>query len=432
MLHLIVMLAQSLILPPVPAMLPAAASSAGVVPSGDIVGVAQGPFVGLSLSNAVSMALAKNTDLIVAQENRRIARYQVVAAKGAYDVRLEIEPRYTFDQQPVTNPFFAGPNAMPLQQSSLGAKAGFAGQTLDGTKYSVSASASRTNDNTTINSYDPTYATALSLQLSHPLLRGAYMDDAKRRLQLARVNGELSSDQTLLSASGTLVDVLDAYYDLIAAWRNVAIQEDALRLAKEQSEKNQRLVKQGAAAPMDVAESDAQVYTYQNNVFSALQNVARLQNKIKQLTLADPSDPLWLANIVPVSPPQPVSPEPALNDVVVAALKNRPEMAQLRESGRNADIDLAYAKGQVKPQLDLALGVTENGFAGAPGDPALSPFPVTGGPVPPGVSNRKARSSLDQRVRRALSAVHLGSDDRSAVAKPRGARQSRRRRRAKT
>ena len=385
MLHVcIVILAQSLILPAVPTMAPGASAPIAGAPSGDIVGVAQAPFVGLSLSNAVAMALRKNTDLVVAQENRRIARYQVVAAKGAYDVRLQIEPSYTFDQQAVTNPFFAGPNGLPIQQSTLGAKAGFSGQTLGGTQYGLSASASRIDDNTSINSYDPTYTTALSLRLSHPLARGAAMDDAKRELELARVNGDLSSDQLLLTASGTLVDVSDAYYDLIAGWRNVAIQEDALRLAKEQSEKNQRLVKQGAAAPLDIAESDAQVYTYQNNVFSALQNVARLQNKIKQLTLADPSDPLWLADIVPTSPPMQAPPEPVLNDIVVAALKNRPEIAQLRESARNADIDLAYARSQVKPQVDLALGVTENGFAGAPVpvNSALSTI-LSGAPVPP-------------------------------------------------
>jgi outer membrane protein len=371
-------------------MAPGAASPIGGAPSGDIVGITQAPFVGLSLSNAVAMALRKNTDLIVAQENRRIARYQIVAAKGAYDVRLQIEPNYTFDQQTVKNPFFAGPNGLPIQQSTLGAKAGFSGETLGGTQYGVSATASRINDNTSINSYDPTYATALSLRLSHPLLRGASMDGAKRELELARVNGDLSSDQVLLAASGTLVDVSDAYYDLIAGWRNVAIQEDALRLAKEQSEKNQRLVKQGAAAPLDVAESDAQVYTFQNNVFSALQNVARLQNKIKQLTLADPSDPLWLADIVPTSPPMQTPPEPMLNDVVAGALKNRPEMAQLRESARNADIDFAYAHGQVKPQVDLALGITENGFAGAPlpANSALGSI-LAGAPVPPAYQTGK-------------------------------------------
>jgi HAE1 family hydrophobic/amphiphilic exporter-1 len=384
-----IVLAQSLIVPPVPAIAPSIVTPTASVPSGDIVGVAQAPFVGLSLQNAVAMALAKNTDLAVAQENRRIARYQIVAAKGAYDVRLQIEPSYAYGQQSVINPFFAGPGAMPSEQSALGGSAGFSGQTLDGTHYGLSASASRTDNNTTINSYDPTYATALSLQLSRPLSRGASMDDAKRQLELARVGGDLSNDQALLAASGTLVNVLDAYYDLVAGRRNVAIQEDALRLAKEQSEKNRRLIKQGAAAPLDAAESDAQVYTYQNNVFSALQNVARLQNKLKQLTLADPADPLWLADIVPTSAQAPAQPEPALDDLIVAALKNRPEIAQLRESERGANIDLAYAKGQVKPQLDVTLGITENGFAGAPSNQALSPFPLTGSPVPPAYQTGK-------------------------------------------
>jgi outer membrane protein TolC len=382
---------QGLTLPAVPAVQPGFTESAGS-PSGEIVGVTAGPFVGISLRNVAAMALARNTDLIVAQQNRRIASYQVVAAQGAYDVRFQVQPSYSYDQLPVTNPFFAGPNALPAQQSTLGAKAGFSGETLSGTQYGLSVSASRTNDDTSINSFDPTYATAISLNLSQPLLRGARIDENKQQLELARINNDLSTDQALLSSSNTLVSVLDTYYDLIAAWRNVAIQEDALRQAKAQSESNQRLVKQGAAAPVDVAESDAQVDTFQNNVFSALQNVARLQNQLKQMTLADPADPLWTANIVPTSPSIAIPAPPTLNEVVLSALRNRPEIAQLRASRQSADVDLAYAKSQVKPQLDLNLGITENGFAGAALNPALSPLAAfETGPVliPPAYQNGK-------------------------------------------
>jgi outer membrane protein TolC len=113
-----------------------------------------------------------------------------------------------------------------------------------------------------------------------------------------------------------------------------------------------------------------------------MQNVSRLQNQLKSLTLLDPADPLWNANLVPTSPPSEVGTEPALGDLIAAALTKRPELDEVRASRRSADVDLAYARGQVKPQLDLKLGVTENGFAGAPASAAQNPLTAL---LPPGI-----------------------------------------------
>ena len=58
---------QGLVLPPVPNIQPAIREPAHPqLPSANIAG-ANGPFVGLALDDAIAMALARNTDLAVAQ-----------------------------------------------------------------------------------------------------------------------------------------------------------------------------------------------------------------------------------------------------------------------------------------------------------------------------------------------------------------------------
>jgi HAE1 family hydrophobic/amphiphilic exporter-1 len=230
------------------------------------------------------------------------------------------------------------------------------------------------HSNLTLNSYDPYYETSMALNFSQALARGRGIDATRRQIQLAKINADLSSDNAVLTASATLSNTLDAYYDLVAAWKNVAIQEDALRQARVQSESNARLVKGGAAAPVDVIESDTQVDIFQNGVYSAIQNVASLQNRLKQLILSDPADPIWTANLVPVSPQTAVPAEPSLDDVVVAALRNRPEVAQLRESVRSSDVDLAFFHDQTLPQINLNLGITEQGLAGTLAPSSSNPF----------------------------------------------------------
>ncbi|MBD5604224.1 MAG: TolC family protein [Candidatus Eremiobacteraeota bacterium] len=368
-------------LAPVPHVEPGFRAERQPLPSGDIAG-AGGPFVGIAIDDAVSMALARNTDLAVSQSNRRIAVFQIVAAKGAYDTNFQVQPSYEVEVEPPVSPLNSGPNGGPITQVTAGAQAAFSGNTTTGGSYKIFTSAQRIDSNFLYNGFNPYYETAIGFQFTQPLARNRAIDANRRQLQLARVNGDLTDDNAALQASNTIDNLLDAYYNLVAAWKNVAIQEDALRQAKAQSESNGRLVQHGAAAPVDVVESDTQVDEFQNDVYSAIQNVASQQNTLKQLLLGNPADPLWTANLVPTTPISNEIEEPKIDDLIVNALKARPEVAQLRENMREENVNLAYYGDQKKPQIDFNLGVTENGFAGNPVNLQQTPlFSVIGNEV---------------------------------------------------
>ncbi|MGH7683982.1 MAG: TolC family protein, partial [Vulcanimicrobiaceae bacterium] len=363
-------------LPPVPAVGPGYNVSPGPLPTPGIAGVSQEPYVGISLDDAVTMALMRNPNLAVSQANRRIAAYQVVAAEGAYDVRFQLVPSYTHAAQPPSSFFAAGPNAGPITADTLGVTGGFSGQTLGGTRLSVSGTGSRVTSNAVANSYNPSYPSALSFNVTQPLARGLRMDDARRALEIARIAADTDTDALLVNAQQTVSNVANTYWSLVAAWRNVAIQEEGLRNAVAQAQSTQRQAKAGAVAPVDVVESNDQVAQFQDNVYSGLQTVQELQTQLKSLILGNPADPVWSANLVPTTSVTQMPVEPTVNDVLVAALGNRPEIAQIRDQERAAKVNVSYAKDQLKPQLDLGLGYTSNGFAGNPINPMASP--VTG------------------------------------------------------
>jgi len=369
------------LLPVVPTVAPGYRAPDVAPTAANIVGIEQQPFVGLSLSDAIGMALLKNPDLAVSAGNVRIASYQIVQAKGAFDVRLQVEPSSSFQVTPPINLFDAGPGIpgpIPSPQTpgqTVGAPGniiqhqstfqyGFGGQTVNGTTYSAGIQQSRTYNNTVLNTYNPYYTASLNLAVTQPLLRNFGMNAAKRELKLAFVNENASEAQTLIDASNTISQVEDAYWDLVAAWRNVAIQEDALKEAIAQQESNVRLARRGAAAPIDAVESSTQVATFQDDVFSALQNVSELQNQLRSLIVADPADPIWQANLVPTSSVLQLPSVPDLHGVVLAALKYRPEVQQALDKAHQADIDRAYARNQALPQADLQATYQSNGFAG--------------------------------------------------------------------
>jgi HAE1 family hydrophobic/amphiphilic exporter-1 len=228
----------------------------------------------------------------------------------------------------------------------------------------------RTYNNVIINTFNPYYQAILNLSVTQPLLKNAGMNPIKHQLKLAMIGADSDEAQALVDASTTIAQVEDAYWDLVAAWRNVAIQEDALHQAVVQQQSVLRLVKHGVAPRITAVESETQVANFQASLFSALQAVSELQTQLKSLIVADPGDPLWNANLVPSSPVQQLPTAGDLAEIVALAEQQRPEVRQVVDERRAADLDMVYAKNQALPQADIVVQYFSNGFAGI-----LAPVP---------------------------------------------------------
>ena len=367
--------------PVTPTVAPGYAAPNAAPKSANIIGVTQQPFVGISLNDAIGMALLKNANLAVSSSDTRIANYQIRAVKGLYDVHFLLEPSIKHDITAPNNAFFAGPNFTPIEQNYWNIQAGVSGIAATGGSYNVSITQNRINDNTAVLAFNPYYLASLNVSVTQPLLKGfGPNSDVRRQLYLSEANDYGSQATTFVNASSTIATVADTYWDLVQAWRNVAIQEEALHQAILQQASNVRLARRGAAAPIDAVESSTQVATFQDDVYSALQSVASLQNSLKSLIVNDPGDPVWMANLVPTSPVEQLPSPPSLPEVLTTAMANRPELHQVVAQQREADINLGYAKNQKKPQVDLQLNYQGNGLAGN----ALPPLGgVFGSATPP-------------------------------------------------
>ncbi|HEY6325059.1 MAG TPA: TolC family protein, partial [Candidatus Cybelea sp.] len=322
----------------------------------------------------------------VSASNVRVARYNVVQARGAFDVALHLQPSSSYSDNPPVNFLEAGPGEQGaygspspvfttgpgnIIQHQSGFQYGVQGQTVNGTTYNGSITQQRTYNNTVFNAYNPYYLASLNLSVTQPLLKNFGMNSAKRQLELAFINSDAATAQTLVDASTTISQVENTYWDLVAAWRNVAIQEAALKEAVAQQQSNVRLARRGAAASIDAIESQTQVSNFQDAVYSALQTVSQLQNRLKSLIAFNVRDPVWNANLVPSTSVQQLPRASQLSDVIAEAQQNRPEVRQAEDKRRAADIDVVFAKNQSLPQADVQAQYESNGFAGL-----LTPVPA--------------------------------------------------------
>src|ERR1051326_3483053 len=359
---------------PVPPVAPDFRAPQKPLPELSRVGVDMNRQQPLSLREALSMALENNKDIEVARQNVRIAEFDLRGAQGAYDPRFTTGAFYERAENPISSFLSGGQNGSTIQ-TDYTATARLEGQSpVLGGNYRLDFSSIKLNTNNQFTALNPQYPTALTFSYTQPLWRGLKIDNSRRQIEIARKNLSLTDAQFRQRAIDTITSVQRAYWDLVFALRNLQVQRDAVTTARTQLEHNKRLVNEGQLAPIDVVAAEAQISTYEQGVFSALEEVSRTENNLKNLIAHNKHSTLWAQAIVPVDPVELGVPNVALADALQMAMENRPELQQSTVVKEINQIDQRYYKEQTKPAIDLVGTHGSSGLAGTMSTAGVNPF----------------------------------------------------------
>ncbi|MCB1023255.1 MAG: TolC family protein [Acidobacteria bacterium] len=336
------------------------------LPSAERIGVDNARQLTLTLEKVVEMALKNSNDIDATRNDVRIAEYNLQATEGVYDPLFSTRSYFETATNPTASTIGGAVNGSVTQRRLFGS-AGVSGfSPFSGASYSADFSTSRlrtSNLNATLN---PQFPTALTLTYVQPLFRGRRVDNNRRQIEIAKKNLSLTDSQFRQRAIEVVAQVERAYWDLVYSLRNLQVQIDAVKQARQQLESNQRLVSKGALAPIDIVAANSQITTFEQNVYTAQEDVTRAENSLKTLMLADRSAPEWSRPITPISDVSLSPPTVDLQVAILDALKNRPEIAQFKTSDEINKIDQRYFRDQTKPQIDLFGTYTMQGLAGTP------------------------------------------------------------------
>jgi len=335
------------------------------LPSAERVGVDMMDQAPLSLNDAIALALQNNNDIDASRIDVQVAEYNLTAARGVYDPVFSSESYYESRTTPTSSTIAGGLNGSVTQKDTTGAVRFGGLSPWAGGSYQLDLSTTRlqtNNQNVTLN---PQYPAALTFTYTQPLLRGLRFDQNRRAIEIAKKNLSLTDAQFRQRAIETITQVEQAYWDLVFALRNLQVQIDAVKQARTQVESNQRLVQQGAIAPIDIVAANTQVTTFEQNVYTAQEAVTRAENTLKTLILPDRNAPLWKQPITPVTPIALEPPRVPLEQATAAALRSRPELSQLQTSAEINQIDTRYFRDQTRPQFDLVGTYSSLGLAGS-------------------------------------------------------------------
>ena len=328
----------------------------------------------LSLREALSMALENNKDIEVARENVRIAEFDLLGARGAYDPRLTTQAFYERVESPISSFLSGGQNGSTIQSDYTGTMRLEGQSPVLGGSYRLDFSSIKLNTNNQFVALNPQYPTAVTFSYTQPLWRGLKIDASRRQVEIAKKNLSLTDVQFRQRAIDTITNVQRAYWDLVFALRNLQVQRDAVATARTQLEHNKRLVNEGQLAPIDVVAAEAQISSFEQRVFSALEDISRAENNLKNLIAQDQKAPIWSESIVPTDSVDLAAPNISLPDALKTAMENRPELQQSNVLKELNQIDQRYFKDQTKPGIDLVGTYGISGLAGSVSSNIVNPL----------------------------------------------------------
>jgi len=326
----------------------------------------------LTLNDAIRLALENNNDIEVTRHNVKSAEFDLKAARGYYQPRLTGTTSYERATTPNVSIFSSNPS------TTQGAFVGNAGVTgyipRFGTVLRADVTNNRVTTNNPISILSPQYNSSAGLTITQPLFKGRGFDQQRRTIEIAKRNLSLTDVQFRQKTIDTIVNVQRAYWDLAFALRNLQVQRDGVKDAKDQWEHNKRLVEEGQLAPIDIVATETQVANFEQAVYEALNIVGQAENALKNLISPNKNAKIWSESVTPVDPVDITAPDTTLREALDAALNNRPEL-ELNQVQKDINaIDRKFYASQKQPQIDLVASYTSAGIGGVLNPGFDSPF----------------------------------------------------------
>lgn len=213
------------------------------------------------------------------------------------------------------------------------------------------------------------YTEAITATLTQPLLRGRgeeLVRAAERAAQIDRDAAALAGD----AAAVTVVeDVVLAYFNLVAAERELAIRQASLELARERLRVTQAGIGAGGVAPAERISVEQAIATREEDILAGEVSVIEASLALRRAAgLPIGAGQLLLTTDVALA----ITPRSwDVGAILAATIAYSPEAAQLRALEAGATIDVEVGERGVLPALDLAMSLGPSGSADDPGEAAL-------------------------------------------------------------
>ncbi|HTW46764.1 MAG TPA: TolC family protein [Acidobacteriaceae bacterium] len=235
-----------------------------------------------------------------------------------------------------------------------------------GTNVQATISSSRNSENSGFLFYNPYFSSALNLQFTQPLLRGAGRFANRAPILIARRGLAQSEAAFEGEVSDAIFQVVQQYWNAVQARGNVDVSDRSLKQAEASYEHDKKALDLGALGPLDIYRSESELAARRVAMIQA-QFAEQQAEEALRFTIGADQDPLIHGlplNLTEkpdkgadVAPPDPQT-------EIAKAISNRPEM-QADAAALDADHDsIKLARNQLLPNLSLNGFYQSSGLGG--------------------------------------------------------------------
>jgi outer membrane protein len=321
-----------------------------------------GPVTELTLDAAIERALERNLDIAVERLNPQTFNYSIAALEATY--------------RPTLTSNFGTRSSTAFTRSQTAGGSILTTETLTnnygvtqnmkwgGGSFATAFNNNRQEQSDLFATRNPALNTNLSFAYVQPILRNFRIDGTRASIKVTQINQQISETTLRATLARTVVNVRNAYWDLVYGMAAEEVAQRSLQLASRLVADNQARVEVGTLAPLDVVQAQAEEATRRQTVVQTAAARRTAEIVLKRLIVNGTDDPLWSVTISPVDRPTMTSTAIDVADAVRRALEMRTDLDTARRQLQSNDVAVRTLSDATLPSLDLT---TSYGLAGIGG-----------------------------------------------------------------
>ena len=247
-----------------------------------------------------------------------------------------------------------------------------------GTQFTLTWNNNQGTSNSGRNYLNPVINATAQIAVRQHLLQGFSVATNTRFIKIAKNNREISDVAFRLQVMTTVAQIENIYWNLVNAYEDVKSKQRALDLANQLLENNQKQVRIGTLAPIEVVRAQSQVASASQDLIISQTNLQLQQLYMKNAVSRNLTDAqLIAAEVIPTDTMQVPAAESIIptQDLIADALSHRPELAQAYIDLKNREINNKAARNALLPSVDLVGNYGSGALAG----PVISGLPSCAG-----------------------------------------------------
>ena len=317
----------------------------------------------LSLQDAIRLTLLNSTDVRINQAQVDQSAYGVGRAYSPFDPVLAGSFTPQRSTQPTTSALQGAQTLSELDQTT---SVSYNQLFQTGTSFSVGFSNDRSTTNSTFALFNPSFTSGATFTVGQHLLRGrGYLVNhgpiliAQRNLKQSRANFEASLNDSILN-------VINQYWSLVQAEKNLTVVQDSLHLAEESYKHDKRALELGALSPLDIYRSEATVAQRRLQAIQAEYAVKPLEDQFRRTIGADLDSRAGALDFALTETAETSDTLPAqdIANAIETAMSKRPELEAVRQQLANDDTNIYIAHNSLQPDISVTGIYTSNGIGG--------------------------------------------------------------------